>query len=81
MNYKGSLVCNLHDGSNSEHLPVLNAVCGDDPKQNAGTIHVSNQEDLPVFKTPCGEDPEKNAGTIHVSNLEHLLVFKGLKKC
>ena len=44
-----------------EHLPVFKALCGDNPEQNAGTIHASNQEQLPVFKAPHRDDPEQNA--------------------
>ena len=57
---------------------VFKPVYGDDPEQNAGTIHASNPEHLPVCKAPHEEDPEKNAETIHTSNTEHLLVFKAL---
>ena len=63
-------------GSLLEHLPVCNALCGDNPEQNAGTIHESNPEDLHVFKAPSGDNPKQNAGTIHASNPEHLLFFK-----
>ena len=62
-----------------EHLPVLNALCRDDPEQKAGTIHAANPEHLPIFKAPRGHNPEQNAGKIHASNLEHLLVFKALR--
>ena len=51
-------------------------ICGDDPEQNAETIHASNPEHLFVFKALCGDDLEQNAGKIHKSNPEHLLVFK-----
>ena len=63
----------------SRHIPFFQPLCGDDPEQNAGTIHASNSEHLPVFKAPRGDDPEHIAGTIHVSNPEHLLVFKVLR--
>ena len=65
--------------SNLEHLLVFKAACGDNPKQNAGTIHAFHPEHLPVLKAPCGDDPERNAGTIHGSIPEHLLVFKALR--
>ena len=65
---------------NLEHLPVLNALCGDDPEQNAGTTLASNPEHLPVFKAPSGGNLEQNAGTIHTSNPEQLLVFKALRR-
>ena len=35
------------------------ALCGDDPEQNAGTIHMSNPECLFVFKAPRGDDPSQ----------------------
>ena len=52
------------------------APCGDNPKQNLGTIHASNPEHILLFKALRGVNPEQNAGTIHASNQEHLLVFK-----
>ena len=51
-------------GSDSEHLPVFKALCGDDQEQNAGMIQASNPENLPVFKAPGGDNPEQNAETI-----------------
>ena len=45
-------------GSNSYHLPDFIALSGDDPEQNAGTIHASIPEHVPVFKAPRGNDPK-----------------------
>ena len=64
--------------SDSEHLPIFRALCGDNPEQNAGTNHACNLEHLPSFKARRGDDPEQNAGTIHASNPEFLLVSNAL---
>ena len=49
----------------SEHLPVFKALYGDNPEQNAVTIHASNPEHLPYFKAPHGKNLEQNAGMIY----------------
>ena len=49
-------------GSDLEHLPVFNALCGDNPEQSAGTVHATNPEHLPVFKAPRGTIRNRTRG-------------------
>ena len=39
--------------SNSEHLTLFKALCGDDLDQNMPMTVASSPEHLPVIKTPC----------------------------
>ena len=37
-----------------ENFPVFKALCGDNPEQNAATIHAFNPEHLPVLRLYAG---------------------------
>ena len=41
--------------SNPEYILVFRAICGDNPEQNAGTIHALIPEHLLVFKALRGD--------------------------
>ena len=50
-------------GSNLERTPILRALLGANPEQDAGTIQESNSEHPIVFKAPRGDNQQVQSET------------------